>query len=182
MSRYRRSRANGATFFFTVITYQRSPILTEPDMRAALRHAIQEVRRQHPFTAHGWVLLPDHMHCIWELPSGDAAFGKRWGLIKASVGRYCRHRPQLHDRNSSRAKRHEATLWQRRFWEHQIRDEKDFASHMDYIHWNPVKHGYVRRAMDWPYPTFHRYVRSGVYPADWGVAENQCDDGGNYGE
>jgi putative transposase len=121
-----------------------------------------------PFVVEGWVLLPDHLHCIWTLPEGDADFSTRWSLIKRSVSRFAAEMaldPGL--RKASARKRRESTVWQRRFWEHLIRDEADMERHLDYIHFNPVRHGYVARAVDWPYSTIHRYVREGVYPVDW---------------
>jgi putative transposase len=113
--------------------------------------------------------MPDHLHCIWTLPTGDSDYSARWSLIKRSVARFSADvtlDPAL--RNPSHRKRRESTIWQRRFWEHLIRDDVDFARHLDYIHYNPVKHGHVTRATDWPYSTIHRYVREGVYPIDWG--------------
>lgn len=180
MSRYRRSSTQGATFFFTVNTFRRQPVLLQDRVRAALRDGLKEVRNSLPFKIHAWVLLPDHLHCIWELPPGDAAFGLRWGQIKSHVTRACDL--ELEDRPllpASRGKRHEGAVWQRRFWEHQIRDEADFARHVDYVHWNPVKHGYVRQVAEWPHSTFHRYVRSGVYAGDWGGI---TDVPGEFGE
>jgi putative transposase len=166
MSNYRRARAPGAVYFFTLVTLGRKPILTEELSRAALRRAIQQVRTLWPFDIDGWVLLPDHMHCLWHLPEGDADFGKRWGMIKRRVTRDLGFRSE--PASLSRRTRHEGTLWQRRFWEHQIRDEADYSRHLDYLHWNPVKHGHVQRVIDWPYSSFHRYVREGVLPMDWG--------------
>ncbi len=180
MSRYRRSSTQGATFFFTVNTLRRQPVLLQDRVRTALRDGLKEVRNSLPFKIHAWVLLPDHLHCIWELPPGDAAFGLRWGQIKSHVTRACDlelEEPPLPA--ASRVKRHEGAVWQRRFWEHQIRDEADFARHVDYVHWNPVKHGYVRQVAEWPYSTFHRYVRSGVYAGDWGGI---ADVPGEFGE
>jgi len=123
-----------------------------------------------PFTIEAWVLLPDHLHAIWTLPNGDAAYGKRRGIIKAQVSRCCAH---LADDNAARAvsriERREHDFWQRRFWEHQIRDDLDFERHVDYVHYNPVKHGLVTQVAQWPYSTFHRCVNCGVYPRDWSV-------------
>ncbi|PKM43316.1 MAG: transposase [Gammaproteobacteria bacterium HGW-Gammaproteobacteria-1] len=166
MPNYRRSHAPGAIYFFTLATLGRKPILMEDPVRVALRHAIQQVRVLFPFVIDGWVLLPDHMHCLWCLPEGDADFGKRWGMIKRLVTRELGCRGDLV--SLSRRTRHEGSLWQRRFWEHQIRDEADYSRHLDYLHWNPVKHGYVQRVVDWPYSSFHRYVREGVLPVAWG--------------
>ena len=168
MSRYRRSLATGASFFFTVNAYRRRSVLTHPDVRAALRADIADVRQALPFRIDAWVLLPDHLRAIWTLPENDALYGKRWGLIKAHVSRCCADLVNGGiDRGASRVRRREAGLWQRRFWEHQIRDEFDFECHVNYIHYNPVKHGLAARAADWPYSTFHRYVKRGILPADW---------------
>ena len=168
MSRYRR-QLTGSTFFFVVVAYRRRPIFCGPAFRAALRQAIQTVRGTRPFTVDAWVLLPDHMHCIWTLPDGDHDYATRWAEIKrfvSSVARETLRDPRLLTRAGK--SRGESTIWQRRFWEHQIRDESDFERHVDYTHFNPVKHGYVQSACDWPHSTFHRYVREGTYPRDWG--------------
>lgn len=142
MSHYRRSHADGATFFFTVVTYRRQPILTDEALRAALHAAILRVRERYPFAIDAWVLLPDHLHTIWTLPPGDADFGLRWSWIKRLVTHAVAADYERADwRNVSRRARRESTLWQRRFWEHQIRDAADFRHHMDYVYFNPVKHG-----------------------------------------
>jgi len=169
MPEYRRADTQGGTYFFTVNTDRRQPILTETTVRLALREGIMEARERFPFEILAWVLLPDHLHCIWTLPDGDADFAKRWGIIKRHVSSRCG--AALNNEkclSESRRKRKETSLWQRRYWEHCIRDEKDFISHVEYIHWNPVKHGLVKRVADWPYSTFHRSVAQGMYPADWG--------------
>jgi putative transposase len=165
MSRYRRSHTPGASYFFTVATLHRRPLLAQEPVRIALRQAIAEARRHAPFRIHAWVLLPEHLHCIWELPTDDADFGTRWSLIKRKVTQACGYGMPA---SASGAARREGGLWQRRFWEHQIRDERDFERHVDYVHFNPVKHGHVRSAKDWPFSTFHRYVKEGLYPEDWG--------------
>ena len=170
MSRYRRATTEGASYFFTVNTYRRRAILTHPAVRLALREAIEHTRRSLPFVIDAWVLLPDHLHTIWTLPEDDAAFGKRWGIIKSFVSRKCTQVFDIDEpRSESRIKRRENDFWQRRFWEHQLRDEIDYARHVDYIHFNPVKHGYVTRAIDWPYSTFHKFVLRAAYPDNWGV-------------
>lgn len=171
MPNYRRANITGGTYFFTVNTLRRLPILTEPPVRAALREAIRQTRAIHSFDIDAWVLLPDHLHCIWTLPEGDADFSIRWAKIKRYVSKECRAEFGAQDLSESRNKRREAGLWQRRFWEHQIRDDADLARHVDYIHWNPVKHELVAQASDWPYSTFHRYVGAGVYSSDWGLSE-----------
>jgi putative transposase len=171
MSRYRRATATGSSYFFTVVAYRRQPILCDEAVRDALRTAIEKVRVTRPFTIDAWVLLPDHLHCVWTLPDGDADFSTRWKIIKKDVSLACREDYRRADwMSASKLKHRESTIWQRRFWEHQIRDENDFARHADYIHFNPVKHGHVQQANDWPYSTFHRFVRDGVYASDWGVA------------
>jgi putative transposase len=180
MSRYRRSQTPGASYFFTVATLHRQPLLTEEPVRNALRQAIAQARRDTPFVIHAWVLLPEHLHCIWELPPGDADFGMRWSLIKRKVTQACGYadRPT----SLSRVTRREGGLWQRRFWEHQIRDERDFEKHVDYIHFNPVKHGHAQAVKDRPFSTFHRYVKEGLYPEDWGGTSLVEANGAEFGE
>jgi len=180
MATFRRSVVPGATYFFTVNTYQRRKVLTGPPFYLALKQAFRQVKAKHPFTIGAFVLLPDHLHCIWTLPPGNGDYALRWNLIKRLVSQATRDSvdPPL---SGSRIKRKESGLWQRRFWEHQIRDDQDFARHVDYIHWNPMKHGYVQCVADWPYSSFHKYVRDGVYPKDWaGTTGSQTNAG--YGE
>jgi putative transposase len=168
MSRYRRLRALGGCFFFTVVTERRRRFLTQEAPRRWLREAIAETRAEHPFAIDAWVLLPDHLHCIWTLPESDADFSTRWGLIKRRFSLRAKALLQRDDWVSpSKRKHREATIWQRRFWEHCIRDDRDYEAHMDYIHFNPVKHGLVERVSDWPFSTFHRHVAAGTYPPDW---------------
>jgi putative transposase len=169
MPEYRRIKVKGGTYFFTVVTHSRRPFLTNPQVRIALRDGIREVRQSLPFTINAWVLLPDHIHTVWTLPENDDNFASRWAIIKRAVSR----RYEALDVNGrsiddSRNKRGEKQIWQRRFWDHLIRDELDLQRHLDYLHWNPVKHGYVKRVSDWPYSTFHRFVARGLYPPDWG--------------
>ncbi len=163
MSRYRRSLATGGTFFFTVTLADRdSRLLVEHIDR--LRRAYGVTQSRLPFRTVAICVLPDHLHAIWQLPDGDADFGRRWGSIKRlfSTG----FDAATHRTASKFAKR-EKGVWQRRFWEHEIRDEADMARHVDYIHFNPVKHGHVVRVADWSYSSFHRYVRNGICPPDW---------------
>ncbi len=168
MSRYRRAAVAGGSYFFTVVTYRRQPILCDVAVREALRAAISTVRASRPFTIDAWVLLPDHLHCIWTLPEGDADFSTRWMQIKRLVSIACRDDYRRTDLlNDSKQKHRESTLWQRRFWEHYLHDDDDFNRHMDYVHFNPVKHGLVTTPAAWPHSTFHRYVAAGIYPADW---------------
>ncbi|MDH4871961.1 transposase [Pseudomonas sp. BN515] len=165
MSNYRRARDPGALYFFTLVTHLRKPVLTHPAVRNTLREAIICTRERFPFDIHGWVLLPDHLHCIWQLPPDDHDFGRRWSIIKRQVSQQC---AEVSPRTRSQQARRELSFWQRRFWEHRIRNEADYQRHMDYLHWNPVKHGLVNRVSDWPWSSFHCLVREGVYPADWG--------------
>ena len=164
MPNYRRAWQPGGTYFFTVTLQQRqgNDLLTRHV--GLLRECVRLVRERHPFHIHGWVVLPDHLHCVIELPPGDADFATRWRLIKMGFSKAL---PRDEDRSPSRVRRGERGIWQRRFWEHLIRDDADFRAHMDYVHINPVKHGLVERAVDWPYSTFHSLVASGVYPGDW---------------
>jgi putative transposase len=173
MSRYRRATVPGATYFFTVVAYRRRPILCDDPVRAALRAAIAKVRDRHPFTIDAWVLLPDHLHCLWTLPPGDADYSLRWSLIKRSVSLACAglyHRPDW--MSPSKSKHRESTFWQRRYWEHCIRNESDFSWHVAYIYFNPVKHGLVELTADWPFSTFHRDVARGLFPPEWGMGQD----------
>jgi putative transposase len=165
---YRRTKTPGATYFFTVVTHQRQPIFDNADMVELLRQCFYGVKQRHPFAIEAMVVLREHLHCIWTLPNGDANFSMRWRLIKSEFSRRCgeRYKRKL---GTSRLRKGEQAVWQRRFWEHQIRDERDFAQHVDYIHFNPVRHGLVAAPTDWEYSSFHRYVRDGCYPIDWGA-------------
>lgn len=178
MPEYRREYIPGGLYFFTVNTYKKQPVLVEDGIRNALRDGINLARQSHPFSIDAWVLLPDHLHCIWRLPEEDGNFSLRWSIIKRHVTKYSEtQRHHSIRRSVSRKNRNEGSLWQRRFWEHQIRDEADYRKHIDYIHWNPIKHGYVKQLKDWPYSTFHRYVAQGLYSEDWaGINEITVDD------
>lgn len=179
MPDYRRARLKGGTYFFTLTALERRPILTDERFRTALRHAILEVKSSMPFENIAWVLLPDHLHTIWQLPENHADYSTRWSAIKRLVTQQCGTLAPP-PTSTSRQLRREGTLWQRRFWEHLIRDENDLERHIDYIHYNPVKHGYVAKVGDWPYSTFHRYVRAGIYPKDW--ASEETDPTDQFGE
>lgn len=164
---YRRAFIPGGSFFFTVVTEHRRPILATPDAVDVLRAAIRSVRTTRPFNVDAIVVLPDHLHCIWTLPPGDADFATRWRLIKGTFTKQCD--PTLRPKpNRARTAKREQALWQHRYWEHRLRDETDFARHIEYIHYNPVKHRLAAAAIDWPYSSFRRYVEAGVYSADWG--------------
>lgn len=167
MSNYRRSKFKGSTFFFTVVTHRRRPLFINSECIKHLRDSIVEVRQIRPFSIDAWVLLPEHMHCIWTLPYDDYYYSKRWGLIKSGFSKRARDLlPAIKD-SESRIKHREASFWQRRFWEHEIRSEDDLHKHIDYIHYNPVKHGLVNRVQDWPFSTFHKYVKDDIYPIGW---------------
>ncbi len=161
MRTFRRVRAAGGIYFFTVVTAGRRPLLDEPLHVQALRQAPSATQASHPFAIDALVVLPDHLHCIWTLPEGDADFSLRWQLIKKRFAR---------ELGGARLSTGLGRLWQPRFWEHLIRDAGDLARHIDYIHYNPVKHGFVARADEWPYSGFHRFARAGVYAQGWGDA------------
>lgn len=169
MPRYIRSPLQGACYFFTVNLADRKADSLTCHIHH-LREAFRDVRSRHPFTIPAAVVLPDHLHCLWQLPPGDSDFAVRWGSIKAA---FSRGLPATEPRNLSRSKRGERGIWQRRFWEHRIRDDEDYRRHVEYIHFNPVKHGYVLRAMDWPYSSFRRFVKAGLYSEDWGVGASE---------
>ena len=164
MTNYRRNFARGGTYFFTVnLEDRRLNLLTEHIDQ--LRRAFEYVRTRHPVTIDAIVVLPEHLHTIWTLPEGDGDYAMRWRLIKSTFSRAL---PNGEAVSQSRTERGERGIWQRRYWEHTIRDEGDFARHVDYIHYNPVKHGHVTRVTDWSHSSFHRMVRQGIYPDDWG--------------
>ncbi len=159
---YRRATLKGGTYFFTLVTHQRRHILCEPDNVALLREVFRAVMVHHPLTIDAFVLLPDHLHCIWPLPKADHDFPTPWRLIKRALSRCCQ--PKYTQRPSaSRLRKGEQAVWQGRFWEQVLRDEKDGKQHVESIHANPVKHGLAGAPKDWEFSSFHRYVREGVY-------------------
>lgn len=183
MPEYRRTRRAGGTYFFTLVTHARRPILIDPEVRQALREGINQVRQSMPFTIEAWVLLPDHLHTIWTLPEHDVRYAARWAVVKSWVTKGCGSLFSSGEKiNISRSNRKEGGVWQRRFWEHVIRDEADFHRHLDYLHFNPVKHGYVKTPMDWPYSTLHRFVAQGMYPDNWGGGGADEYSPDNFGE
>jgi putative transposase len=163
MPDYRRNRVPGATYFFTVNLRDRRSDLLVVEI-AALRDAVRTELARRPFHIDAWVVLPNHMHCQWTLPDGDADFSGRMREIKAGFTRRIERKAEI---TIGALRQRESGLWQRRFWEHTIRDERDYAAHMDYIHFNPVKHGLVADAGAWEYSSFRRCVAAGLYPADW---------------
>jgi putative transposase len=168
MSNYRRFNVPGGTYFITQVTYQREPWLCSELGRKALREAIVKVREKYPFAIDAFVLLPEHFHCIWTLPPEDKDFSVRLRLIKTFVTKnYASQLAIDREVSRSRQKRGESNLWQRRFWEHLIRDEEDFARHCDYIHYNPVKHGLCETPQSWKFSTIHNFIDRGFYSSNW---------------
>lgn len=174
MPNYRRADVPGATYFFTVaLADRRSRTLVEHI--DALRAAFAATIRAHPVRVDAMVVLPDHLHAVWRLPEGDADFPVRWRKLKA---RFSHAVGGEHRRSASKIAKGERGLWQRRYWEHLIRDSDDWRRHVDYCWINPVKHGLVSRVQDWPHSSFHRDVRRGLVPADW---DGEVPDG-DFGE
>src|SRR5262249_15303449 len=160
MSRYRRAKIEGGAFFFTVALANRSSDLLIREINR-LRHAYKVVQERLPFETIAICVLPDHLHALWLLPNGDAAFLSRWSLFKSDLSRGL---TAAKSRSASKIKKREKGIWQRRYWEHAIRDDADLDRHIDYIHYNPVKHGLVSRVVDWPHSSFHRYVEQDFLP------------------
>ena len=171
---YRRAFIPGGSFFFTVVTESRRPLFADTRNVVTLRAAFRVVRINYPFTLAAGVVLPDHLHCIWTLPPGEADFPTRWRLIKTWFTKHCDPAFRM-NRNGSRILKGEQSLWQHRYWEHAIRDDIDYRRHVEYIHYNPVKHGYVKSAKDWEHSSFHRYVSEGSYPQEWGAGEKDFE-------
>ncbi len=169
MSDYRRWYVPGGTYFLTVVTYKRYPFFRDASAVNLLREAWTKVQREKSFTNVASVLLHDHFHCLWTLPAGDDDYATRIKIIKDYFTSQWLSKGGLElPVTPSRAKRGNRGIWQRRFWEHVIRNEDDLKNHFDYIHFNPVKHSYVTRPLDWPHSTFHRYVREEHYASTWG--------------
>jgi len=164
MPNYRRALVPGASWFFTVNLLRRRNNDLLVRGIDALRACVEQERVRRPFVVNAWVVLPEHMHWIWTLPDGDADFPTRWRRIKTA---FSLAHPGVEVRSTARVHRGERAIWQRRYWEHCIRDEADYRRHVDYIHYNPVKHGWVRRAADWPHSSFRHFVARGVYAEDW---------------
>ena len=183
MPEYHRSYLPGGSYFFTVVTYHRQPLLTGEIARNILHLAWEDVAMRYPFKTEAICLLPDHIHCLWTLPDGDQNYSLRWGEIKRIFTKGYKQKVEVIEiNNSSRLKRGESSIWQRRFWEHTIRDDEDFYRHLDYIHYNPVKHGLVHKVSDWPWSSFHQFVKIGLYSEDWGSSQKKDFDALNLGE
>ena len=157
---YRRSLAPGGCYFFTVVTNNRKKIFTNDRTVDVLREAFKQIKDKRPFEIDAMVVMPDHLHCIWSLPGNDADYSTRWRLIKTWFTKHC---------NEGLKNRSKQTVWQKRYWEHQIKDDKDYEQHVDYIHYNPVKHGFVTKPIDWPYSSLKGFVEKGVFPENWGA-------------
>lgn len=166
LMQYRRARIKGGVYFFTGNLTDRSATLLTDNI-TILRSVFRKVKSRHPFVIEAMVVLPEHLHTIWRLPQGDDDYPSR--RLPPSE-RLC----------PSRIAKGERGVWQRRYWEHLIRDEEDFVRHVDYIHYNPVKHGYVQRPLDWPQSSIHRYIVEGMLPVDWGATADF--DGMDFGE
>ncbi len=164
MSNYRWNCVAGGTYFFTVNLLERKKTLLV-DHIDELRLAITKTQNNKPFHIDGWVILPDHMHCIWTLPKGDDDYSGRWRAIKKE---FSKSLPKIERLSKTKVKRNERGIWQHQFWEHTIRDDRDYQAHMDYLHFNPVKHGLVGSVKEWKYSTFHHLVKKGVHPENWG--------------
>jgi len=162
MSDYRRAFAPGGCFFFTLVTYKRYQYFADDKNICLLRKAFQHVKNNHPFEIDAIVVMPDHLHTIWRLPKDDSNYSLRWRLIKHYVSTHI-DAPTNH--------RKEKSIWQRRFWEHTIRNEKDWRNHIDYIHYNPVKHGYVNHPNNWKYSSYKNALIKGWYDNNWGYFE-----------
>ncbi|NOT56929.1 MAG: transposase [Deltaproteobacteria bacterium] len=162
MSDYRRLYIPGGSYFFTVVTHERQRLFGSEQRVKELRQAFRYVKTRRPFTIVAAVVLPDHLHCVWQLPDDDCDFSTRWQMIKTA---FSRRIPSPVRKGGAK------TVWQPRFWEHAIRDEEDFRRHLDYIHYNPVKHGLVAAPVAWPYSSFRKFVGMHWYDVEWGATE-----------
>lgn len=173
MPDYRRWWVKGGTFFFTVVTYDRMPILCTPLARRLLKSAYAQTSERHRFEDLAMVLLPDHLHAVWRLPDGDTAYDRRWSMLKSCFTRaWLLEGGEERPTSASQAGRGRRGVWQRNYWAHWIEDQDDLARHLDYLHYNPVHHGLVDCPHQWRFSTFGRCVREGLYEPRWGCA---CD-------
>ena len=172
MPNYRRNYIKGGTYFFTVVTDKRANILCSKLARDCLRQAIKNCQTRWPFEGLAWVLLEDHLHTIWTLPEGDDRYSLRWAWIKKEFSKtYLLAGGVEQTKSHSKQRRNERGIWQRRFWEHSIIDDNDLHRHIDYIHYNPVKHGLVNCPKDYPYSSFHNYIKKQMYDNNWACNE-----------
>ncbi len=182
MSDYRRYFVPGGTYFLTVVTARRAPLFAQAPARRLLGSVTRRCLARRPCEVVALVLLPDHFHCLWALPSGDDRYSERMRWIKREFTRtWLTLDGEEGPRSLSQTRERRRGIWQRRFWEHTIRDESDLEKHFDYIHYNPVKHGLVRRVRDWPWSSFHRWVRAGHYQINWG-GNQAMGAAGEFGE
>jgi putative transposase len=183
MSLYRRFFVPGGTFFFTIVTERRALVFADDTARRILGDLMRRCFMTYPTEVVAIVILPDHLHALWTLPVGDTRYSLRWGWIKGQFTRqWLAGGGREQSRSPARFREGRRGVWQRRFWEHTIRDEADFEAHFDYIHYNPVKHGLVSRPRDWQWTSFHRWVRDGHYSIDWGAGVTLPNMPGNAGE
>ncbi len=175
MVNYLRNYVPGGSYFFTVTLHDRRSdyLIRYVDL---LRQSIRDIRAKKPFEIDAIVILPEHLHTIWQLPENDSDFSGRWKAIKSKFTRLVKQ----YDASLVPNRKGEYDLWQKRFWEHTIQNQIDYQRHVDYIHYNPIKHGMVKQLNDWPYSSFHQFVRQGILSADWG--NEVIDDGEKYGE
>jgi putative transposase len=174
---YRRLYVPGGSYFFTLVTESRRPILDGDAAIGILREAFRSVMDRYPFALSAAVVLPDHLHCVLSLPEHDQDFSTRLRLIKTWFTKHCDSRLRDDVVDSARRSRGERAIWQHRYWEHLLRDEEDYRRHVEYIHYNPVKHGYANRPVDWPYSSFRHYVAAGIYPESWGESVVDLPEG-----
>ncbi len=182
MRSFRRLRLAGESYFFTVVTFERRPLFANASAITAFRDAQAQVASKHPFVIEAEAILPDHIHSVWSLPEDDAEYATRWMLIKSGTSRRLAQTVNLPPVSESRRRKREVAVWQRRYWEHVIRDEKDFVRHVDYIHYNPVKHGLVENPEDWPYSTYQLFYDAGEYSSGWVSQYASISDAGIGGE
>ena len=176
MPNYRRAIVPGGTYCFTIVTYNRAKIFSDPADVSILGDVIRAAKQHWPVTIDAIVLLPDHWHTIWTLPPGDTEYSKRMGWLKKEfTKRWIKSGGDENPVSQSEKSERRRGIWQPRFWEHVIEDDDEFDRYFDYIHWNPVKHQYVTRPQDWKHSSFHRWVAYGVYPLDWGCSENHAE-------
>ena len=166
--RYRRVVEAGASYFFTLVTHERAPLFAEPGRVELWRTAIAKLQAKRPFKIEAEVILPDHLHLLWTMPAGDGDYATRIRLAKTAFTKSLGLGDGRTAVRKSRIQKGEREIWQRRYWEHMIRDDRDFQVRLDYIHYNPVKHGLVERPGDWPHSTFQAWVENGVYDPWWG--------------
>jgi len=165
---YRRNFQPGGTYFFTLVTADRHHLFANPDAIALLQTVVREVKTERPFRSEAWVILPDHLHMIWTLPPRDADYSGRWSKIKSQfTRRWLASGGAEREVSIGKQRDRRRGVWQPKFYEHTIDSDDEFIEHVEYVHYNPIKHGYVTRPIDWLHSSFHAYVKRGVYPPTW---------------